>query len=224
MGVLHATSALGIRNSGSGIRSPWFRAGFLVRVPSAQSRASHPVLGSHEAAEDVAQVGALQARLLAVQQVQLRLRVQLELALLGQADQYVEAREHLLELGRGIRSTVQALLQQFGLGQVGRLTVEVQQAAVALPLQAPHLARHQGGASALEALLFHPQPGDIFHLQPLVRVGGTQGGEQVAEQAVVGARVLVQGQHSLDERVSMQAVLERIEADLLLALGSARPG
>jgi len=133
--LLHATSARG----GS------FRRWFL-----------NPVLGGHKPAEDVAQVGALQARLLAVEQVQLRLRVQPPLALLGLADQHLEAGEHLLELGRGIGSAVEALLQQFGLGQVRSLTVKLQQAAVASELQGPYLAGHQGGPSALQALFLHP--------------------------------------------------------------------
>src|SRR5215472_3340899 len=98
--------------------------------------------------------------------------VQLELALLGLADQHAEAGEHLLELGRGIRARSRPVLQQFGLGQVGSLTVKLHRAAVALPLQLPHLAGTQGGAVALETLLFQPQPGDVSHLHPMVRVRG----------------------------------------------------
>ena len=216
---MDAASALRIGDSETGIRVSGF--GIRGRVCGV-ALSLNLALRRHKAAEDVAQVGALQARLPAVQQVQLRLRVQPPLALLGQADQHVEAGEHLLELGRGIGSAVQALLQQFGLGQVRSLTVEVELPALAL--QAAHLAHHQGGPSALEGLLFQPQPGDIFHLHPLERVRGTQGGQQVAEQAVVGARVLTQGEHALREGASLQAVLEGVQGHMRFALGGARPG
>jgi hypothetical protein len=57
-----------------------------------------------------------------------------------------------------------------------------------------------------------------------VRVGRAQGSQEFAQQPVVSAWVLVQGQHPLHEEVSVQAVLEGIEANLLLALRGARPG